>query len=198
MTELLPLDYLEKKAIAIEVEIGNAQQSIVNIGNHLLEAKETVDHGQFITWVEERLGLERTAAHRYMQIAKMFSDVATLQHFDKSALSLLSVPSTPEPARVEAKQLAATGKPVTHKAAKQIVAKHKEPEPVEKPTPVPAQAPTPTPATPEPAKAVGVIYSFTEAWSMISKYQQNQINTHPGSMSAIKAFHAVSVGAPTE
>ena len=78
------------------------------------------------------------------------------------------------------------------------IALGKEPELVEKPTPVPVQAPTPTLATPEPVKAVGVIYSFTEAWNALSKHQQNQINGYPGSMSAIKAFHAISVGAPTE
>lgn len=196
--EIITKNYLTDQADAIRFEYTQAAQNIVSIGQRLMEVQDRLEYGEFMLWVKDEFGWSKSQAYRFIDTAKNFLDFPTLGNFDKSALYLLSAPSTPEPARVEAKQLAATGKPVTHKAAKQIVAKHKEPEPVEKPTPVPAQAPTPTPVTPEPAKAVGVCYSFTQAWNALSKHQQNQINGYPGSMSAIEAFHAISVGAPTE
>lgn len=38
------------------------------------------------------------------------------------------------------------------------------------------------------------LISFDEAWAGLKKHQQNQINTLPGSLAALRVFHALSVG----
>ena len=90
MQELILSDNLAQ----IELEINHhkqiAGQSIWEIGRRLNHVKEhDLVHGQFIEWIE-KIGIERTEAHRMMKVAKELPNVATLQHLGTTALHLIA------------------------------------------------------------------------------------------------------------
>lgn len=90
MQELILSDNLAQ----IELEINHhkqiAGQSIWEIGRRLNHVKEhDLAHGQFIEWLE-KIGIERTEAHRMMKVAKELPNVATLQHLGTTALHLIA------------------------------------------------------------------------------------------------------------
>lgn len=82
--------------------------------------------GAWCQWV----GFSKTQAYRYIQVFETFGDVSSrsnLERLQDSALYALSEPETPKEAVKEALKLADQGKIVTHKNAKEIIAKHKPP-----------------------------------------------------------------------
>lgn len=133
---------------------------ILAIGKRLIEVKDMIPHGQFTAWVMGEFGMEERTAQRMMSVAKEYSDPQkrqTLSLFSPSVAYMLAAPSTPEEARAEVQQAAATQK-VSVKFAEQMIAKHKPErpaiEPLRKPTLVAAPEPTtPTYTTPTPAPA---------------------------------------------
>lgn len=87
----------------IELEINHhkqiAGQSIWEIGRRLNHVKEhDLAHGQFIDWLN-KIGIERTEAHRMMKIATEFPNVDTWQHLSNRALYLIA--TLPDEAKQE-------------------------------------------------------------------------------------------------
>lgn len=85
---------LSENLAQIELEINHhkqiAGQSIWEIGRRLNHVKEhDLVHGEFIEWLE-KIGIERTEAHRMMKVAKELPNVATLQHLGTTALHLIA------------------------------------------------------------------------------------------------------------
>jgi hypothetical protein len=70
--------------------------AVVQIGNSLLEAKELVPHGEWETWLEERVEFSQATASRYMKIAREYPahpNLAALQDLSfTNALKLLALP----------------------------------------------------------------------------------------------------------
>lgn len=90
MNELTLSDNLAQ----IELEINHhkqiAGQSIWEIGRRLNHVKEhDLAHGQFIEWLN-KIGIERTEAHRMMKVATELPNVDTWQHLSNRALYLIA------------------------------------------------------------------------------------------------------------
>ena len=75
--EIIPdkLVRLEASTSIIQKELDNIALSIYSIGTELLYIKENVlEHGQYIKWVENILGMNRKVAHEYVKIAQHFTE----------------------------------------------------------------------------------------------------------------------------
>lgn len=124
---------VQQRTTEIKALMKRAASDIIEIGQKLIEVKARLGHGQFTGWFEAELGLERTMATKFIQVAERFGavDMLKISTFAPSALYLLAAPSTPESAREEAIERAGTGEQITHAAARSIVAEHKAPYPDE-------------------------------------------------------------------
>jgi len=122
-------------------------QSILAIGRELASVKEHVEHGQYTAFVTERLGWSTSAASRFVQVFEMTKhpNLGSLEGLTIDATSLyrLAAPSTPEPAREEILELAATPEGVSHTESKRIVSEAKRAASPPPPPTAPAK-PTPT------------------------------------------------------
>lgn len=114
-------------AIDIKQRERRAVMDIVEIGRALKEVNERLEHGQFLPWIEQEFGWQRSMAYNFMAVADKFPKFGNLDNYGLSALYTLSGPSVPEEAVAEARQMADSGQKVTHKAARALVDKHKSP-----------------------------------------------------------------------
>jgi len=70
--------------------------SAIQIGKGLIVAKHYLNHGQFLRWVEQEVGIPSRTAQGYMRLANWASGKsATIAHLSPALLYLLSAPSTP-------------------------------------------------------------------------------------------------------
>ena len=120
---------VQQRTTEIKALMKRAASDIIEIGQKLIEVKARLGHGQFTGWFEAELGLERTMATKFIQVAERFGavDMLKISTFAPSALYLLAAPSTPDSARTEALERAAQGEPITHQAAREIVSLHRPP-----------------------------------------------------------------------
>ena len=96
-------------------------ESIIEMGQHLIEVKAAIGHGNFLPWLEAEFGWsDRVAAH-LMNVAVKFENFSNLESVSPSALYVLAAPSTPDEVRVEFTELAALGQKVTHKDVKAAI-----------------------------------------------------------------------------
>lgn len=110
-----------------QAHIRNTVETAWRMGEKLLDVQKRLkDDGRFLTWIDAEFPFKRRNAYRFMNLATHF-EFANLANVEigLSAAYLLTEPSTPEEARSEALELAASGQTITHAAAKQIVAAHK-------------------------------------------------------------------------
>ena len=188
--ELVTQTYLDEQAEAIRFELGQATQNIVSAGQRLVEVQERTEHGKFLVWVETEFGMSKSQACNLINIGKNCAILPSFRSFIKSALYALAAPSVPEAARQEAVQKASFGKQITHKEAKQIVAKHKEPA---KPKPEPVVG-APTEPPKQPVGAPTKFPTFDQAWNQLSEVKKNQLRCSGGSEVALKAFYTIITG----
>jgi hypothetical protein len=70
---------------------------IICIGNHLVAAKEKLDHGHFGPWLRAEFSMTERTARNYMQVSEAFSGKSeTVSVLQPTALYLLASPSTPQ------------------------------------------------------------------------------------------------------
>jgi hypothetical protein len=62
---------LQKQAELIKGLITKTTAGIIEIGRNLLAAKQHIEHGQFIDWVESEIGIADRTAQSYMAIARL-------------------------------------------------------------------------------------------------------------------------------
>ena len=68
-------------------------QNFIEIGNLLLEAKHKVSHGDWGNWLKDNVSFSRQTAHKFMQVAQRFSNVASTRHFNSAQMfELLPLP----------------------------------------------------------------------------------------------------------
>lgn len=87
--------------VTAEIRFYKAQtvQSVIEIGKRLTEAKGLLEHGQWMTWLEQNVEISDRTARKYMQLAEQFSNrppVANLTY-----TKLLALLAVPEEAREE-------------------------------------------------------------------------------------------------
>mgnify|MGYP004612202249 CR=1 FL=1 len=100
---------------------------IYHIGANLLEAQGLLAHGEFLPWIEAEFDMSQRSAYKFINVAKAFqgkfAQNANLE-ICASALYLLASSDTPEQARMEAIELAASGESITNRKAVELRQKH--------------------------------------------------------------------------
>ena len=119
---------VRESTVRIKALQRSASESIVEIGKELILVKSKLGHGSFGKWVDAEFGWSHDAVSRFINVSNRFSDISQIANYGPSALYLLASPSTPDEAVAEAIHRADHGEEITHKVAKEIVARHKEPE----------------------------------------------------------------------
>jgi hypothetical protein len=168
MTQLMMADFsydvldaetrvvVQQKTTEIRDRMRTSVESIIGIGQRLIDVKARLPHGDFGLWLNTEFQWSQDTAHNYMRVAETYGDNPIASEFAAAAaLYALAAPSTPQAARDEAQQLMEQGIKVTGSQAKAIAQKHK-------PTP-PARPVAPTPTAPsQPVVAVGPPLSIGE------------------------------------
>ena len=101
--------------------IKRTAQGILDIGQKLLEIKEKLGHGNFLSWLKTEFNWSEPSAQRFMQVARQFKSIDLMDlEIAPSALYILSAPSTPDSVRQEAVSRAKAGENITYTTAKEI------------------------------------------------------------------------------
>ena len=117
---------VQQKTGEIKSLVKKTAETIIEIGQKLIEVKERLGHGNYKTWLEAEFGWSQDTANRFVNVAGRFAgQIPQIAEFAPSALYLLAAPSTPNEAVEEALSRAANGESIGHKDAKAIVAAHK-------------------------------------------------------------------------
>lgn len=142
MSDLVPFDYggldaetrivVQQRTGEIKTLLHRSAQDIKDIGQKLIEVKAKLGHGNFEDWLAAEFSMSDDTARNFMNVAKRLPEIPNGSVFDAKALYMLAAPSTPEAAREEALERAASGEKVTPGVAKAIVEAHK-PQKVELP-----------------------------------------------------------------
>ena len=107
--------------------IHRSAQDIFEIGQKLIEVKEKLGHGRFLIWLNTEFNWSKSAARKFMQVARQFERVNfTDLNIAASALYLLASNTTSVAARQEALERATQGEIINYSEANSIVAQHKE------------------------------------------------------------------------
>ncbi|MBW4505567.1 MAG: DUF3102 domain-containing protein [Scytonematopsis contorta HA4267-MV1] len=100
---------------------------IIHIGEKLLEVKQFLGHGNFISWLKSEFNWSVSIATKYMQVAKQFKTVNfTNLNITASALYLIAAPSTPDIVRAEVLNRASSGESISYTKTKQIMCQYKK------------------------------------------------------------------------
>lgn len=98
------IETTEIKQIELEINFykGQAVQSIFEIGERLIRAKELVPKGEWYNWLEKEVKFSRPQAERFMRVSSEFSNRSTLNGLNQSKIfALLSVPKEEREAFIE-------------------------------------------------------------------------------------------------
>lgn len=122
---------IQQRAGEIKTLAKRVAGDIVEIGGKLAEVKERLGgNGRFNDWLTVELGWSERTAYNFIAVhAKFGAANFAIENVAPSALYLLVAPTTPEPARQTAIEMANQGEKVSHKTAKAIVESAKEAEP---------------------------------------------------------------------
>lgn len=106
-------------------------EDFISLGRRLCEAKELLDHGEWLPWLEQRVQFSERTAQKFMQISRAYENNATLA-LDLGSEKAFALLALPEEAREDILQNGATvnGKTkaasdLTTREVKQIVAERK-------------------------------------------------------------------------
>ena len=65
-------------------------QNIIEIGKRLIEVKENLQHGEYLSWLKTKVQFTERTAQRFMQVGKEFSNTTSLSHLGSTKLFLLA------------------------------------------------------------------------------------------------------------
>lgn len=125
---------VQQRTTEIKALMKRAASDIIEIGQKLIEVKGRLPRGHFDGWIKLELGIGRSTAYRFIQVAETFGNSSQIGTIAPSAIQLLAENDIPAAAREEALERAEAGEPITHSLAREIVNSHKEPaEPADDP-----------------------------------------------------------------
>ena len=103
--------------------MGEANGSFIYACKNLQRIQEALRYKRpgFAEYCNNKPGLSSSTAYRMLNVAKMFPDSGNISIQSREAIYLLAETSTPESARQEVLDRAATGEPFTYKKAKGIL-----------------------------------------------------------------------------
>lgn len=112
-------------------------EDFISLGRRLCEAKELLDHGEWLPWLEQRVQFSERTAQKFMQISRAYESNATLA-LDLGSEKAFALLALPDEAREDILQNGATvdGKTkaasdLTTREVKQIVAERKADKPID-------------------------------------------------------------------
>lgn len=91
------MNEIQRPLEVIETEINfyknQTATGIIEIGKRLIEAKSQLPHGEWGTWLEERVEFSNASANRFMQVAREFPNSSALGNLPKTKVfALLDLP----------------------------------------------------------------------------------------------------------
>ena len=118
----LPAELRDQAMLAqgtVLTKLGGAVERVIDAGNTLRWAKQTLPHGEYLPWVQQACGLKPKYAAQLVQTAEWMSNVRHVGHLDgitdTATLFLLSADATPEDVREWVMERCAAGNPPTRK-----------------------------------------------------------------------------------
>lgn len=116
---------VQQAAREIRDELDLMRQSAIKIGRRLADVRAALPRGAWGAWLSAEFGWSDQTAANYLNQATLAAQNPKFLEFedriDRSAMTLLAAPSTPEPAREEALARAEAGERVRHQDAREIV-----------------------------------------------------------------------------
>lgn len=93
-------DRQQERASRIGSLMRRSVEAMGEIGRELLTARSELEHGQFLSWVERGLGLSKSTAYRFMDMAEhLGSDLPSVGTLPLVVVHKLAERSTPQPVR---------------------------------------------------------------------------------------------------
>lgn len=84
--------------------------NIIEIGRRLIQAKEQLPHGQWGTWLREKVEFSQATANRFMQVATEFASSSALRNLNPTKVySLLELPASEREEFLESEHMVASG-----------------------------------------------------------------------------------------
>lgn len=117
LTSPLTLAQLENE---IKFHLGQASQSIIEVGKRLLQAKSLVKHGEWQTWLENNFKLSYRTAKNFMDCAERFENMQSAVNLNQSQMAEMLILPSAEDTKKFIEQKAAEGTPVSDMTAKTI------------------------------------------------------------------------------
>lgn len=149
--------FVQQQTGVIQRLIKRSAQSIVMVGQKLIEVKARLGHGRFLSWIQAEFEWSEPTAQRFMRVAQYFKSVnLTDLTIAPSALYVLAAPSTSEAVREEALARAEAGESITHTTVKTIKQKYASctSKPKSEPAPKLVLQPIPQAIAPSPDSSV--------------------------------------------
>lgn len=114
-------------AESIRQQLQNTLVSAIKIGQELLAVKETLEHGQFLPWLQAEFGWSQRTAYNFMSVAERFelATVASLP-IQPSAAYILAGPTVSDEVRQAAIEKAREGDEINTAVVKELVAETKK------------------------------------------------------------------------
>lgn len=101
LTDPRPIETITTEILYLKSKAGEA---IIEIGKRLIEAKAQLDHGEWLPWLEEKVGFSDRSAQGFMRIAKEFPNPQPVADLGVSkALQILALPPSDREAFLEEK-----------------------------------------------------------------------------------------------
>ncbi len=143
-------DFLAAKSEAIRRLVKTVLRDVVEIGQHLVEAKRACGHGNWLPWLEREFNWTERTAQRFMRVSSLVRKDGIVSDLDLpiSSLYLLAKRSTPEEVRTEVFARAKAGEKLLPRTIRTIIedAKH-EPRTVHLEITTPPRGREPPPLT---------------------------------------------------
>lgn len=93
----LPAEIRPIETITAEIQIlkQRAGEDIIGIGQRLIEAKEQLQHGEWLPWLRDEVQFSERSAQQFMRIAKEYSNPQLVADLGvRKALNLLALPES--------------------------------------------------------------------------------------------------------
>ena len=122
-------EFLLQETKEIKTLMKRTVEGIIETGERLHRVKQRLQHGEFMTWVENEIKCHYSTALHFMRVWETFGEqkeqIADIG-INVSVLYLLSAPSMPEELRTKIVKMAKAGNPVSFTEAKRLKKEYTE------------------------------------------------------------------------
>ena len=122
-------EFLLQETKEIKSLMKRTVEGIIETGERLHRVKQRLQHGEFMTWIENEIKCHYSTALHFMRVWETFGEqkeqIADVG-INVSVLYLLSAPSMPEQLRTEIVEMAKAGNPVSFAEAKRLKKKYSD------------------------------------------------------------------------